>query len=341
MRKNNLTAKFIFYILIILTGCKGDDGGILEGDPPRLLSEVAVENEAEILDFLQTHYYNYEDFQNPPENFDNEIIIKPIGLQDSDKTPLIEQVNTIDILVSNQEFSLEVEEEVNHRMYYIIAKNGNDISPYVADSTLIRYKGLNFDLESFDQSLNFNWIELSGFIRGVANGISKLKGSKEFSDLGDGNVDFPNSGVGIIFIPSGLGYFNSNQAALAGLNRYEPAIFSIELGRVVENTDSDNDGIPNRFEDLNNNNNPFDENTDEQTEKERGLPIGIANFRDLDDDGDGVPTREEISNPDGTLAVQFPTAENPNIVPVFPDDDNNGIPDYLDGDYLREVFNDN
>jgi len=44
------------------------------------------------------------------------------------------------------------------------------------------------------------------------------------------------------------------------------------------------------------------------------------NYLDADDDGDGIPTRDEISD------------ENGNIIIPYPDADGDGVPDYLDPD---------
>ena len=73
------------------------------------------------------------------------------------------------------------------------------------------------------------------------------------------------------------------------------------------NGDPDNDGIINGLENLNNNNDPYDDDTDGDL---------YANFKDSDDDGDGVLTINEDYNGNGSVL----------------DDDinNNGIIDYLD-----------
>ena len=71
----------------------------------------------------------------------------------------------------------------------------------------------------------------------------------------------------------------------------------------------------------------FDDNTDLEGEIERRLRIAFPNFRDPDDDGDGVLTRDEISD------------ENGNIIFPYPDTDNDGTPDYLDSNILREPGN--
>ena len=88
-------------------------------------------------------------------------------------------------------------------------------------------------------------------------------------------------------------------------------------------TDDDNDGIPTRDEDTNHNGDPTDDDADRD-----GVPNylesntkdtdhdGITDWLDADDDGDGVPTRNEDADGDGN--------------PVNDDTDGDGIPNYLD-----------
>ncbi|WP_405369756.1 T9SS type A sorting domain-containing protein [Nonlabens sp. Asnod2-A12] len=77
-------------------------------------------------------------------------------------------------------------------------------------------------------------------------------------------------------------------------------------------TDTDNDGIPDLSEDLNENGNLNDDDTDGD---------GIPNYQDDDDDGDGVPTAIEIGTT-GYRRVNIP----------FLDTDGDGIENYLDDD---------
>ena len=68
----------LFHINILLVMHKDDNSGSAEPDSPRPLSEVLAENEAEIQNYLKTHYYNYMEFQNPPNDFDYKIRISEL-----------------------------------------------------------------------------------------------------------------------------------------------------------------------------------------------------------------------------------------------------------------------
>ncbi|MEX0312943.1 MAG: FKBP-type peptidyl-prolyl cis-trans isomerase [Allomuricauda sp.] len=316
----------IFILLItvaLFSSCNNDDNGPgIEVVPPRLLADVAPENEAEIKEFLETHFYNYEEFANPPADFDFKIKIDTIAGDNADKDPLSEQVTPVTIEVSSSQLGLSEEEnDIPFIYYYLIARDGEGPKPTAADSTFLRYEGMLLDGTKFDAAESFLWQELPVTIRGYGNGISNIKSASEDGLVvnPDGTFQFDDSGIGLIIIPSGLAYFQGT-GPTGGLPSYSNLIFQVEVGRIIEDTDSDNDGIPSILEDLNKNGYLFDDNTDFQDEADAGFAIPFPNFRDADDDGDGVSTRNEI------------TDDNGNIIDPYPDSNNDGTPDYLDPD---------
>lgn len=297
---------------LALFSCKNDDDGGVETVPPSLLSDVSPENDAEIVEFLNTHFYNYEDFANEPEGFDHKIVIDTIAGENAGKDPMMEFAQWVTINVSSSHLGLSAEEDdVPHKLYYIEVKEGGaEKTPTYADSTLIKYQGSLLNGTIFDESQEFSWADLSTYTRGFANGVAQLKSGTfdQIVENGDGTYEIANSGKGILIVPSGLAYFNRAQTMIPS---YSVLLFKVELGQYVEDTDSDNDGVPNTKEDLNGNGYLYDDNTDEDQ---------YANFQDVDDDGDGVSTKREI------------TDDNGNIILPYPDADNDGLPDYLDPD---------
>lgn len=301
-------------LAVTLFSCKNDDDGSgVEEVPPSLLSDVAPEDDAEIKEFLNTHFYNYEDFETPPEGFDYKIVIDTIAGENADKDPMMEYAQSITVNVSSSHLGLSAgEEDVPHTLYYIEARRGGGGSPTFADSTLVRYQGSLLDGTLFDENQDFNWFEISGIAaRGFADGLAQLYAGTpdQVTENGDGTYNIANSGIGLIIMPSGMAYFNNSPSSL--MPTYSILMFKVELGLYVEDTDNDNDGVPSIDEDLNGNGFLYDDNTDGDTS---------ANFRDIDDDGDGVTTRSEITDDDG------------NIISPYPDADGDGVPDYLDPD---------
>ena len=93
-------------LALVVVSCGEDDNGIVTV-PPRLLADVAPENDDEIREYLSTHFYNYEEFENPPAGFDFRIVIDTIAGDNIDKTPLLDLVSTATVDVSYTEFALK------------------------------------------------------------------------------------------------------------------------------------------------------------------------------------------------------------------------------------------
>ena len=308
-------------LLIFLGSCKKDDNSDIITIPPRSLSEVALEDDAEIRAYLQTHFYNYEEFNNPPADFDYQIVLDTIEGANADKTPLLDMVSSSVISVSSDEFALPEEETVNHTLYYLVAREGTGVNPSFADSTFVRYKGSLLDGITFDGSLQTPiWFDLGALqgplqgARGFSEGMPNFKTGGNIIDNGDGTVTVEDYGIGLIIMPSGLGFFNTAQT---GIEAYSPLVFTIDLFTYNE-ADHDNDGVPSYQEDVDGDGYLYNDNTDAQAEEDAGVTLRFSNFLDQDDDQDGTLTRDEISD------------ENGNIIFPYPDDNGDGIPNYLD-----------
>ncbi|MCW5517307.1 FKBP-type peptidyl-prolyl cis-trans isomerase [Muriicola sp. Z0-33] len=308
-------------VLIFFASCKKDDNSDIEIVPPRTLSEVAVEDDAEIRAYLETHFYNYDEFDNPPAGFDFKIVLDTIEGSNADKTPLIDMVESSVISVSSDEFALTDEETVSHTLYYLVAREGAGVFPTVADSTFVRYKGSLLDGSVFDGSFETPiWFDLAALqgplqgARGFSEAMPNFKTGGNIIDNGDGTFTVEEYGVGLMFLPSGLGFFNTAQT---GIEAYTPLIFSIDLFTYNE-ADHDNDGVPSIQEDVNGDGYLYNDNTDAQAEEDAGITLRFSDFLDQDDDQDGTLTRDEISDEDG------------NIIFPYPDDDGDGTPNYLD-----------
>lgn len=301
----------------LIVSCKKDDDAAPLPEPPRPLAEVAVEEEAKIQEYLKTHFYNYEEFDSIPENFDFKIKIDTIAGDNSNKTPLAEDMTSETITVSSTDLGLSDGGDVPLKYYYVVAREGQGGSPTVADSIFYKFEGRKLNDVLFDSSDSFNWTYLPRFLRGFGIGISKLNAGGNIVVNNDGTTSIENTGIGMIIFPSGLGYYNSPGAG-SSITAYEPLLFKFELGLYAENTDFDNDGVPSIMEDVNGDGNVNNDNTDGDF-----ISAGVQayNHIDPDDDNDGTPTREE---------VEFDQAGN--LILPLPDADSDGVPDYLDPD---------
>ena len=222
----------LIYIALLTTVCFSCKKEEVEVEPPRDVGEQALTDEQSLEDFLSTHFYNYEDFEDL--NVQPKLQIDTLSGENARKIPLIEQVRKEIIRVKVSDGSI-----VDHSIYTLIAREGNGTSPSSVDSTYLSYEGILLNKMRFDRSAAPIWFDLTGLVRGFREGITRLK-SGDFS-VDENNVPvFSNYGQGAIFMPSGLAYFNSATGAVPA---YSPLIFKIDL-YLVEQTDHDGDGIP-------------------------------------------------------------------------------------------------
>lgn len=296
--------KFGIAILIVMfavtVSCNKDDDRPTP-TPPRDRGEEAIRAQAEIEAFLETHFYNYEDFQADPENF--KIKFDTIAGDNLDKTPLMQQVSSKEVIDA-------ADKTLKYKLYFLKVREGEGETPHFSDYTTNTYEGRLMNLELFDNSVipvRFGLVDgpnSPGIIRGFQQAIIEFKGAGNIISNPDGTLTFEDYGIGAVFVPSGLAYFNFPQGA--DISAYDQLIFSFELF-ASEIADHDGDGIPSYMEDLNGNQILTDDDTDGN---------GVPNYLDNDDDGDGRLTEHEIEIINGEI--------------FFPDTNGNGTPDYLD-----------
>lgn len=317
---------YLFIVgLIIICSCKNDDDDNVEVIPPRLLSEVAAEDDEEIVEFLKTHFYNEDEFEAAADDFDFKIRFDTIAGENETKRSIYDSPALITDIISVESSDLGRDdgEVVSHKLYTLVARQGaKPGKPTIGDFSILRYEGSLLNGTKFDASTNqpvrFN---LSSVVRGFGNGVKNFQTGNGPIDNPNGTVSYEDYGVGAIFIPAGLGYFDGSPNSV--IPNYSPLVFKIDAFDYEPDSDFDEDGIPSIQEDLNGNGNLNDDNTDDETE---GFSVYLANFNDSDDDGDGIPTIDEIKI-DGVIK------KDENGIVQFPDTDNDGIPDHLDNDF--------
>lgn len=284
---------FLLPVFLLFLQCKKED--TTEPIPIRDYSEQVIVDQDLLETYLKTHTYNYEDFNNES---DVNIKLDTISDNNSSRVSLFEQASIKTIDVTNAEGQI-----TSHNLYYIIAREGSNESPSVADSVYVAYNGILTDGSTFDNSKFPIWIDLANTIEGFREGVSELRTGK-FTENSNGTIAYTSFGVGLFFIPSGIGYFENINS---GIPEYSPLIFTVKLMTHTD-TDHDNDGILSIFEDIDGDNKPFGDDSDGDN---------LWNMYDVDDDGDGILTVNEIDK---------------NNDSIIDDTNNDGIPDYLDPD---------
>src|SRR5690606_33085189 len=273
--------------------------------------------------YLKTHFYNYEEFENPTEGFDYQIVLDTIAGDNADKTPLIDRPELRDTLITV--------DEIPQKMYMLIAREGaGGKHALLGDQVVVKYEasytsGVVQDASTIEVAFN----TLGGLTEGFAWFCTKLNigtGYDPDTQPNDGTIVWNNDyGIGAVFVPAGLAYYSSGN--------YNPYIFKLDMlaysyadqDRIYDynlrQEISSPDGIPSSLEDINGNGDPRDDDSDGD---------GIPDYLDADDDNDGILTIYEYD--------VLPDNNNNGIIDEgdgdgIPDDrDGDGVPDYLDPD---------
>lgn len=294
-------------VLLVCTACPNDDDGP-EAIPLRDRGEQAAEDDELIREYLQTHFYNYEEFANPPADFNYKIVFDTIANDNADKTPLIDQVTT-------KTFNRV---ETDQTIYILTAREGvGEFVPTFADSTFLSFSGQKIYGDVFDSTASPIWLDLVSTIEGFAKGVAGSKPGSGFMVNPDGTTTFEQDyGIGAVFMPSGVAYYAAPPAN-SSIGLYANLVFTYDT-LLADQADHDNDFIPSILEDVNNNGFLFDQEED-NTDGD-----AVPNFRDPNDENDGVLTSLEV--------LTEVDSEGNTVFAGFLDTDNDGIPDHLDTD---------
>ncbi|WP_108866915.1 FKBP-type peptidyl-prolyl cis-trans isomerase [Aquimarina aquimarini] len=317
----------IVFALVALCACKkDDDGGDVVTVPPRDRGEQQQTDDAMLQEYLKTHFYKVEKvFLDNDTVAEYEIAkLDTIAGDNSAEMPIIESN-----LLTTKKITRD---GVEYKLYVLKLNEGaGSHKPTYADSTLVTYRGelLYNDDALFDSAITYHWFDQASpsgaVIEGWREALIDFRGASGVKKISNDGIPLYENDYGhaVLFIPSGLGYFNRTQP---GIPAYSPLIFNIQLFDVNQ-SDHDADGIPSYLEDLDGDRLVLD--ADDDTDENLS-----PNYVDNDDDGDGVLTRDEITsvdvNEDGVITLDEIT---------FYDDDGDGIKNHLDFDD-REKKND-
>jgi len=268
---------------LLLWNCKPDDNSSAAVDRDR--QEVFNDNIKEIETFLKT---------NSVEILENGVNFETVSSEASNSIWKQTNYPLQSLTVKNLPYftgSLglqKLNDNVEYKIYYMLLSEGGGETPMIHDDTFTAYTGYNLDKTVFDKYQFGFWsaypahTSYTETIAGYRQILEKIKTASKVTDNGDGTYTYENPGRVLAFIPSGLGYFSSGPGTISA---YAPLIFDITLIS-KKDADHDNDGLLDKYEDLNGNGDFWDDDTDAD---------GKPNFLDLDDDGDGYTTRQEIT----------------------------------------------
>jgi FKBP-type peptidyl-prolyl cis-trans isomerase FkpA len=303
----NNVLKVLFIMVMIFTSCKKDDDNG-PGYVPRDRGEQQAVDLSELKVFFETHYYNSADFEGVSDKHIQDIVISRLN----DEQSLPEGKTLLKNVVDSVEMTYL---ELPYKLYYLKLNEGGtteDSFMNFSDEIDFRYEGNLISSSEIGSTFDYNYdsarFGLLGLIPGYKYVMPNFKASTGSSIDGNGDVNYLDYGFGVMFLPSGLAYFDQS---LSGVPSYSNLIFKFEVNRATE-MDHDLDGVPTHLEISNDDNGNYDVsgyNLDNDS---------FPNYLDNDDDGDGVLTINEDINHNGD--------------PTDDDTNGNGIPNYLDLD---------
>ncbi len=315
--------KFKFYFIVISTlgvlfSCKEKDDTSVEA-VRAYSTQYATDNDL-IENYLKTHY-----IENTGATDDQDVKLSLIptgGNQASIMTyldlPTFPSLTFIEVNLHG----------VNYKVYYLKLKDGdavNGTKPKRVDLVLASYDGSYLAKDAEPKRFEYvpypdNYFDLSRTIVGWQEIFPFFTSGVMSENPGPNGPIYSGFGAGVMFLPSGLGYFNITTATIPA---YSPLIFSFKLYD-AKKSDQDGDKIYSDDEDLNGDGKFTNDDTDGD---------GIQNYLDADDDGDGYLTKNEIKKPSGAPGLSLyypynPVIDNPST--TIDETEIKGIPDCSD-----------
>lgn len=319
--KLSLRLLLLLPFIFVMVGCPGTDDGTETVVRP--YAEVYAEDLAEIEDFMDTHFTTVD--------ADYNVTFTKITADTPGATPISDELDTS---VNQDDSSKKLKHKivsvggVDHKLYFLKLREGtgntafdlveND-RPTKLDSVFTSYKGQNLDLSVFDVANTPNWflleqLQVTNVLKPTIKGWHEIfpefkRGNFSFDSV-TGITTFSDFGAGVMFVPSGLAYFNQSAGTIAA---YSPIIFSFKLMN-LRYRDHDGDKILSK---------------DEYGGPATGTALdtdgdGKPDYGDYDDDNDGKVTFEEIRITPG-VSDWYPFGSIPVCSPG-----GNGKPRHLD-----------
>jgi hypothetical protein len=302
--------KFYFILLIAAVttvSCNKNDDDVVV-TPPKPYAEQYKTERVLIETYLKTNYITVNNA--PGETKDQDITIAKL---DAEHTVSIWDQKVY--ALKNRIVELH---GIKYTLYYLVLREGTGERPCNVDDVFTSYNGKYLAETTTDNvttitSTQFQekiypevFMNLYGVIRGWKEIFPQFKTGNTESNP-DGTIKYTNFGAGVMFIPSGLGYYNQPQGSIPS---YAPLVFSFKLYKIRRsdmefnpiNGVADPDGVLSYQEDINGDGyiwtnselqigateNPDDSDKD-----------GTVDCFDFDDDGDGYATRGEIKDAKG------------------------------------------
>jgi len=269
------TILFICTLIFSVISCSPDEDDVVSVPENDRTEQQVIDNDS-LVGYLNTHYYNSAEvnaFANPTIA---DVVITEL-LEDetlpSDAT----------LLMTDAELKTTTYLDVEYEYYILEIKQGEGASsPRFCDKVRVKYAGSLLDGEEFEVKSTPIDFDLTGMIPGWSRVMPHFNTSSSYVSNTDGTISYNGYGMGVMFLPSGLGYYATYSGSIPS---YSNLVFKFELLQ-TETADHDFDNIPTYMEVVEQGGlNLYDKDTDGDL---------IPDFNDSDDDGDGTLTKNEL-----------------------------------------------
>lgn len=306
-------SKIKFYFILLIAAItaiscnKNDDDVVVT--PPRDYAEQYKTEKTLIETYLKTNYITVVNA--PGETKDQDVIITPIPAGGT-QLSIYSYLNSA--AFPKLLFRTVKDDGIEYKLYYLVLREGTGDKPCNVDDVFTSYNGKYLTETTADNVTTITatqfeekiypegFLSLYNVIRGWKEIFPQFKSGDVVSNP-DGTVKYTNFGAGVMFIPSGLGYYNQPQGPIPV---YSPLVFSFKSYK-IKRSDFEPDGVLSYQEDIDGDGyvwttgelprdaagnliNPNPDDTDKD---------GTPDFLDFDDDGDNYATRGEIKDANG------------------------------------------
>lgn len=225
----------LFAVSVLVVSCKKDDD--YKQEPPRDRGEEAIAAQNEIEEFLNSYSYNYEEFENPSEDFDYRVVMDSIQ-PGSNKIPLMEQVEYKTV-------EDPYEPDVKYKLYYLKVEQGTGDAVAEAEQVYITYE--SYRIRTNERLENSNSTDAKRFDlenktsnKGLKEALKEFNAAEGFVENGDGTITYEGYGIGAVFVPSGLAFFN-NPPLGAPVGVYNQIAYAFQVKGVNKKEEEEED----------------------------------------------------------------------------------------------------
>lgn len=224
---------------------------------------------------------------------------------------------------------------VDYKVYYIDFREGIGQRPSGVDSIHVSYRGVEtIKGNQFDAAQNPVWFKTDELVAGWKHIIPLFKTGTYDTTEGPNPVNFQDYGAGVMFLPSGMGYYN---VTAGSLSPYSNLVFTFKL-YALRYRDHDGDKILSKDElpvDADGLYYPLSYEFDTDGD-------GIPDYFDIDDDDDRVLTKNEIKYTymdGGVIKTRYyPYNGAATDDPSTPWDETKGIPRAFTGSLMPVII---